>query len=166
MKQDRFLIGILVFIVLLVAVALGIFYTRQDIQTYGTEDNPEGVVRNYAIAIQNMDFERAYAYLADKDAKPSYDNFRKAFLNRELDTSNAAVQIGSTRNISKNEAVVDVTLVYSSSDPFSSSWSDHQQASLVKQDGSWKLSSMPYPYWGWDWYTPSANPTALPAKTP
>jgi hypothetical protein len=166
MKQDRFLIGILIFIVILVAVALGLFYSRQNTQTYGPEDSPEGVVRNYAIAAQNMDFERAYGYLAEKDAKPNYENFRKAFLNRELDTSNAAVQIGSTRTISDDEAVVDVTLVYSSSDPFSSSWSDNQSASLVKQDGSWKLSSMPYPYWGWDWYTPSANPTAMPAKNP
>ena len=162
MKKDRFLIGILIFIVLLVAVALGLFYTRQDAQSYGPDDNPEGVIRNYVIAVQNMDFERAYGYLADKDGKPVYDNFRKAYLNRELDTSNASVQIGSTRIISENEAVVDITLVYSSSDPFSNSWSDHQKASVIKQDGSWKLAIMPYPYWGWDWYTP----TPIPAKVP
>ncbi len=166
MKQDRFLIGILIFIFLLVAVALGIFYTRQDTQIYGPEDSATGVVRNYAIAVQNMDFERAYTYLAERDDKPSYDNFRKAFLNRELDTSNAAVQIGSTRNISESEAVVDVTLVYSSSDPFSRSWSDIQNASLIKQEGLWKLISMPYPYWGWDWYTATPMSTPLPAKLP
>lgn len=162
MKQDRFLIGILIFIVFLVAVALGIFFTRQDTQTYGAEDNPEGVVRNYVLAVQNMDFERAYTYLAEKDAKPSYDNFRKAFLNRELDTSNAAVQIGSTRNISDSEAVVNVTLVYSSSDPFSNSWSDNQSASLIKQGGNWELTSMPYPYWGWEWYTNTPIPVKVP----
>lgn len=166
MKQDRFLIGILVFIVLLVAVALGLFYTRQDTQTYGPEDSPEGVVRNYVIAVQNMDFERAYTYLAERDTKPSYDFFRKAFLNHELDTTNAAVQIGSTRNINDGEAVVDIILVYSSSDPFSRSWSDNQRANLIKQDGSWKLSNMPYPYWGWEWYTITSIPTALPVKNP
>ena len=162
MKQDRFLIGILIFIIVLVAVALGLFYSRQDIQTYGPEDTPEGVVRNYVIAVQNMDFERAYTYLATKDAKPSYDDFRKAFLNRELDTSNAAVQIGSTRTISENEAVVDITLVYSSNDPFSNSWSDCQRASLVKQEDSWKLSNMPYPYWGWEWYSNTPIPVKIP----
>jgi hypothetical protein len=165
MKQDRFLTGILIFIVLLVAVALGLFFLRQDTQTYGPEDSPAGVVRNYAIAVQNMDFKRAYTYLAEKDAKPSYENFRKAYINRELDTSNAAVQIGNTRNISDSEAIVDVTLVYSSSDPFSNSWSDTQNASLIKQDGSWKLTSMPYPYWGWEWYTPTLL-TPMPDKTP
>jgi len=162
LKQDRFLIGILIFIVLLVVIALGLFYTRQDAQTYGPEDSLEGVVRNYAIAVQNMDFERAYTYLAEMDAKPSYENFRKAFLNRELDTSNTAIQIGSTRNISDSEAVVDVTLVYSSSDPFSRSWSDPQNANLIKKNGSWKLIYMPYPYWGWDWYTPTPIPVKLP----
>ena len=162
MKQDRFLIGILIFIVILVVVALGLFFMRQDTQTYGLEDSPAGVVRNYAIAVQNMDFERAYTYLAERDAKPSYDNFRMAFLNRQLDTSNAAIQIGSTRNLSASEAIVDVTIVYSSSDPFSSPWSDTQTASLIKQSGSWKLTTMPYPYWGWDWYTPTAMPVKVP----
>lgn len=162
MKQDRFLLGILIFIVILVAVALGLFFMRQDTQTYGPEDSPEGVVRNYAIALQNMDFERAYTYLAERDTRPSYDNFRLAFLNNQLETSNAALQIGSTRNLNASEAIVDVTLVHSSSDPFSSPWSDTQKASLIKQDGSWKLTSMPYPYWGWDWYTP----TAMPVKAP
>lgn len=165
MKKDRFLIGILIFIVLLVAIALGLFYTRQGAETYGPDDSPAGVIRNYVIAVQNMDFERAYGYLAEKEAKPGYDNFRKAFLNYELDTSTASVQIGSTRNIGDNDAVVDVTLVYSSSDPFSNSWSDTQKASVIKQEGSWKLVIMPYPYWGWDWYTPTI-PTPMPAKVP
>ncbi|OGN73693.1 MAG: hypothetical protein A2X25_15145 [Chloroflexi bacterium GWB2_49_20] len=162
MKQDRFLIGILIFIVILVAVALGLFFIRQGTQTYGPEDSPAGVVRNYAIAVQNMDFERAYTYLADKDAKPSYDNFRMAYLNRQLDTSNAAIQIGTTSSLSDSEAIVGVTIVYSSSDPFSSPWSDTQNASLVKQGGVWKLTSMPNPYWGWDWYTPTPYPTKTP----
>jgi hypothetical protein len=162
MKQDRFLLGILIFIVVLVAVALGLFFMRQDAQTYGPEDSPAGVVRNYALAVQNMDFERAYTYLAERDAKPTYDNFRMAFLNRQLDTSNAAIQIGSTRNYSTGEAVVDVTIVFSSSDPFSTPWSNNQVASLVQQAGVWKLTSMPNPYWGWDWYTP----TPMPVKGP
>jgi hypothetical protein len=162
MKQDRFLIGILIFIVLLVAVALGLFVMRQDTQTYGPEDSPAGVVRNYALAVQNMDFERAYSYLAERDAKPTYENFQMAYLNRQLDTSNTGVQIGSTRNLSAAEVVVDVTVVFSSSDPFSTPYSNIQTASLVKQAGAWKLTLMPNPYWGWDWYTP----TPLPVKGP
>jgi hypothetical protein len=160
MKQDRFLFGILIFIVVLVAVALGLFFMRQDTQTYGPEDSPAGVVRNYALAVQNMDFERAYAYLAEKDAKPTYDNFKLAYLNRQLDTSTAAIQIGATRNVSSTEALVDVTVVFTSTDPFSNPYSNMQTANLVKQGGKWKLTMMPNPYWGWDWY----SPTPIPVK--
>jgi len=160
MKQDRFLLGILIFILFLVAVALGLFFMRQGTQTYGPEGDPVGIVRNYALAIQNMEFERAYAYLAEKEAKPSYEAFRMVFLNHQLDPSNAAIQVGPSREISDTEAVVEVTIMYTASDPFSRPWSDNQNASLVKQAGVWKLTFMPNPYWGWDWYTP----TPVPAK--
>jgi len=158
MKHDRFLLGILVFIALLVAAALTLFFTRQDMQTYGAEDTPEGVIRNYVLALQNRDFERAYGYLADKDNKPTLDAFRQAFLNRQLDISNAAIQIGSVEMIGSDQAMVEVTIVYASSDPFSTGWSSNETALLVEQDGAWRISSMPYPYWGWDWYQPTAAP--------
>ncbi|NCP16645.1 hypothetical protein GW866_06340 [bacterium] len=158
MKHDRFLLGILVFIALLVAAALTLFFTRQDMQTYGAEDMPEGVIRNYVLALQNRDFERAYGYLADKDNKPTLDAFRQAFLNRQLDISNAAIQIGSVEMIGSDQAMVEVTIVYASSDPFSTGWSSNETALLVEQDGAWRISSMPYPYWGWDWYQPTAAP--------
>ena len=158
MKHDRFLLGILVFIALLVAAALTLFFTRQDMQTYGAEDTPEGVIRNYVLALQNRDFERAYGYLADKDNKPTLDAFRQAFLNRQLDISNAAIQIGSVELTGSDQAMVEVTIVYASSDPFSTGWSSNEPALLVEQDGAWRISSMPYPYWGWDWYQPTAAP--------
>jgi len=162
MKQDRFLIGILIFIVVLVAVALGLFFMRQDTLTYVKDDTPEGVIHNYALAIQNMDFERAYAYLAKENAKPSYETFRMAFLSRQLDVSNAAIQVGSTRSLSAKEAVVDVTIVFSSGDPFSSPYSNLQTATLVKENGDWKITNMPNPFWGWDWYTPTPKPVPAP----
>lgn len=161
MKQDRFLIGILIFIIVLVAVALGLFFLRQDTQTYMTEDTPQGVIHNYALAIQNMDLDKAYGYLAKGDAKPSLETFRMAYLSRQLDVSNAAIQVGATRTLSSTQAVVDVTVVYSSSDPFSTPYSNMQTATLVKESGAWKISFMPNPFWGWDWYTPT--PKAVPA---
>jgi len=44
MKQDRFLVGILVGIGVLVVIALGLFFTRQDKQEYISDDTPKGVV--------------------------------------------------------------------------------------------------------------------------
>ena len=158
MKHDRFLLGILVFIALLVAAALTLFFTRNESQTYGAEDTPEGVVRNYALALQNRDFARAYGYLADKDNKPTLDAFRQAFLNRQLDISGTAIQIGSVEMIGSDQAMVEVTIVYAAIDPFSTGWSSNETALLIEQNGAWRISSMPYPYWGWDWYQPTAAP--------
>jgi len=160
MKHDRFLLGILVFIGLLVIAALTLFFTYHEDQTYGAEDTPEGVIHNYVLALQNYDFERAYGYLADKENKPSLDYFRQAFLNRQLDITSAAIQIGKVEMTGSNQALVDVTVVYAATDPFSSGSSSNMTASLVKQNDAWRISNMPYPYWGWDWY----QPTAVPVK--
>lgn len=160
MKHDRFLLGILVFIALLVTAALTLFFTRDESQTYGAEAAPEGVIRNYVLALQNRDFERAYGYLADKDNKPTLDTFRQAFLSRQLDISGAAIQIGKVEMVASDQAMVDVTVVHAATDPFSMGWSSNETTSLVEQNGAWRISYMPYPYWGWDWY----QPTAVPVK--
>ncbi len=76
MKQDRFLTGILIGIGVLVLSALLVFFMRKDTQTYISEDQPEGVVHNYILAILNKDYEKAYGYLADLDNKPSFEEFR------------------------------------------------------------------------------------------
>jgi hypothetical protein len=155
MKHDRFLLGILVFIGLLVVVSLGLFFGHHETQNYGAENTPEGVMRNYVLALQNHDFERAYGYLVDKDNKPTLDNFQQAFLNRQLDISNTAIQIGKVEMITSKQALVEVTLVYAAVDPFSPGSSSNMTASLVEQNGAWRISNLPYPYWGWDWYQPT-----------
>ena len=152
MKQDRFLTGILIGIGVLVVVALTVFFTRKDTQTYVAEDTPEGVVHNYVLAVLKMDYEKAYGYLADLEYKPTYDEFRRPFLNGYVNPDNSAVDIGSSE-ISGDEASVDVTQIYNSSDPFSTGYRDTQRALLVKQDDEWKISNMPaYNFWYYDWY--------------
>ncbi len=158
MKQDRFLIGILIGIGVLVVIALTIFFTRRDSQTYISEDTPEGVVHNYVVAVLNKDYEKAYDYLADLDHKPIYDDFRQAFLNGMVNPNNSAVDIGKSE-IVKDEASVEVVMIYNPSDPFSTGYRDTQRAVLVKQDGAWKISSMPtYYFWDYSWYSEPPKP--------
>jgi hypothetical protein len=163
MKQDRFLVGILIFIGLLVIAALALFFIRQDTQVYGADDTPEGVIRNYALAVQKQDFQQAYTYLSDKNNKPTYDAFRRAFLTNQLDVSNNALQVGSIQYLNSGEATVSVSMLNGGNGPFAQSWSSTDTATLVQQDGAWKLSYMPYPFWSYDWYQ-LAQPTAQPAK--
>jgi len=158
MKQDRFLMGILIFIGLLVSAALVLFFIRQDTQVYGAEDTPEGVIRNYTLALQKQDFQRAYDYLADKDNRPTYEAFRRAFLTNQLNVSSNALQVGSVQYLNGGEATVSVTVLYAAGGPFTENSSSIDTASLVQQEGAWKLNYMPYPFWSYDWYQPIPQP--------
>ena len=151
MKEDRFLIAILIAVGILVVAAVVLFFVREQFNEYGPEDTPEGVVRNYVIAIHNEDFERAYEYLQFSTKKPEYTEFLQPFLGDRLDTSNVAVSIQETK-ISGEEALVKLILTHGSTNPFQGSWSDKGSALLVLQNGNWKLAKMPHPYWDWNWY--------------
>ena len=153
MKQDRFLTGILLGIGVLVVLALVVFFSRKDTQTYVSDDTPEGVVHNYVLALLNKDYERAYGYLAELEHKPTYSKFREAFLRGMVNPGNSAVDIGASE-ITGDSATVEVAIIYNPSDPFSTGYRDTSQgAVLVKQNGAWKLTSMPYNFWDYSWYT-------------
>ena len=152
MKQDRFLTGILIGIGVLVLAALAVFFIRRDSQTYVQDDVPEGVVHNYVVAILNKDYEKAYGYLADLENKPTYDEFQNSFLTGMLNPGNSALDVGEA-DITGDNATVEVAMVYNPNDPFSTGYRDVQNAILVRQDGEWKISSMPaYYLWDYNWY--------------
>ena len=156
MKKDRFLTGILIGIGVLVVLALVLFFLRQDKQEYRSENTPEAVAHNYILAVLGKDYERAYTYLADLDRKPTYEEFRQAFFNGQVNPASSGADIGSV-NINGDEATLSLTLYYGYNDPFSSRQGQQEQALLVNQGGVWKISSMPYMYWSWDWYTNTKN---------
>ena len=157
MKQDRFLIGILAFIALLVIAALTVFFVRKDATAaYLPDDTPEGVVYNFALAIQRQEIDRAYGYLADVDGKPTPEAFQQAILYGYMDTS-ASVQVGNFQ-IMGEEAWVTVIIHYTSTGIFDTGWDSTENATLVLQDGEWKITYMPYPYWSYDWYQVTAEP--------
>ena len=152
MKQDRFLTGILIGIGVLIITALLVFFSRESKQTYGPENTPEGVVHNYVLAVLNRDYPKAYTYLADLVNKPSYDNFRHSFATGSLNPATARVKIGNTQ-VTGEDATVEVSTVNAPSDPFSSEYSNSGSAQLVRQNGLWKISSMPaYNMWDYSWY--------------
>jgi hypothetical protein len=151
MKQDRFLTGILIGIGALILLALTLFFMRKDTKEYVVADTPEAVVFNYVLAVTNKDYRTAYSYLAEKDYKPTYEEFRQSFFNGNVNSDNVGVDVGEAQ-LDGNDAFVDLTLVYSSTDPFSGGYSNSDRAQLTKQNGEWKITYMPYNFWAYDWY--------------
>ena len=165
MKQDRFLVSILVGIGILIVLALVLFFMRKDTQaSYMPDDSPEGVVHNYALALYNGDYQKAYNYLAEKEYKPTFEQFRTPFLNHYVDVNSAGLEIGEIK-IESDEAFVTVYMIYNPSDPFSSGYRGQEVAQLVLQNGSWKIVQMPYNFWYYDWYQiPPENQKPVPVE--
>lgn len=151
MKQDKFLIGILIGIGALVVLALILFFTRQQKRDYIADNTPDGVAHNYVLAVINKDYQKAYSYLADLKYKPTYEEFRQSFFNGNVNSENVGAEVGAAE-IDNDVASVEVTIYYSYSDPFSANTGSTDHASLVLQKGAWKLSYMPYNFWAYSWY--------------
>jgi hypothetical protein len=157
MKQDKFLTGILIGIGVLIVLALALFFTRRGGTDYLADTTPEGVVHNYVVAILDKDYEKAYTYLADLENKPTYEQFRNSFLNGMVNPANTGLEVGPAE-IGKDTASVELTIYYSYGDPFSLNTGSKDRATLVKQEGKWKLSYMTYNYWAYDWYQKPYQP--------
>jgi len=109
-------------------------------------------VHNYVLAILNKDYQKAYGYLADLDHKPTLDQFRQAFAVGRLDPANNGIKVGKAA-VTGNDASVEVNMVNTPSDPFSSGYNNVGTAQLVRQNGAWKISNMPtYNLWDYSWY--------------
>lgn len=150
MKQDRFLIAILIGIAVLIVVSVALFFFRQGGQSYLPDDTPEAVVHNYVLALHRHDFERAYGYLTENEKRPNLDTFRRSFLSGQLNIDQAAIEVGKAE-LFDSQALVQVRVLYVSGAPFSSDAGVPGTAVLVRQDGQWRISEMPYPYYPPDW---------------
>jgi hypothetical protein len=158
MKQDKFLTGILIGIGALIVLALMLFFMRRDGQSeYVADSAPEGVAHNYVLAVLNKDYQKAYGYLADLENKPTYEQFRQSFFNGSVNPTDAGVEVGAAE-INGDEAIVTLSVYYSVNDPFSSRYASEDRALLVQQNGAWKLSAMPFNFWGYDWYQEPFKP--------
>jgi len=148
MKRDHFLIGILAGILLLVAITVGLYFLRQGSQTYVSDSTPAGVVHNYGLALLNREYQKAYAYLADKPYKPTYAEFYSQIMN--YGSASFVLDIGATR-VNGPEATIDLYFMDTSYGNFTP---NPDYAHLVLQNGEWRLDQMNYYLWGYGWYQP------------
>ncbi len=163
-RQDRFLLGILGGIGLLVLLALGLYFSRQTAPVYLPEDSPTGVVQNFSTALQLQDYERAFGYVAgppgvqvsDLNATPpglpDLAHFRQFYLTESREQlANTGLQVGEVTYADANTAYVGVTVLRTSGGLFDSVNRQSEQVLLVRQNSAWKIIRGAYPYWNYAW---------------
>jgi hypothetical protein len=143
-STDKFLIGIVAGIILLVVVALGVALNRPK-PTFQADDTPEGVAHNYLLAIQQEDYERAYGYLSP--GLTGYPDSVEAFVRNVRDNrwqfggdAETSLKIKSTA-ITRQLAVVEVqaSRFYRGSLFDSGQSTSEFEMQLQQQDTGWKI---------------------------
>lgn len=157
MRQDRFLIGILAGIGILVVLSIALFFVRRGTLEYVSEDTPEGVVRNYIVAIKKGEYERAYQYLAVTTSPIEKLSFSQTFTTQGSAIASTGVEVGQS-TIDGAQAVVQVTLLHGDGELFGNIYREQQSAELTQAGGVWKIKTMPYPFWNFGWSTTPAKP--------
>jgi hypothetical protein len=173
MFRDRFLTGILIGIGVLVVLALILFFIRQGSSQYVDESTPAGVLQNYFLALQKQDYQRAYNYLADTNAKPTLEYFRGQFQSYQgQNVADTTAEISdATVDAQIETATVQVVLMQGNPGLFGSVYRNQQTAFLIRQNGVWKISNAPFPFWVPEppYEAPQKlepSPTPLPTSTP
>lgn len=155
MQKDRFLTGILVGIGVLVALALILFFVRDRDIEYVDESTPAGVVQNYVLALQQRDYERAYSYIAGGENTATQELFLNHFASYGGDeVRRTTVEIGETLDFSENRATVQVVIIRGSGGIFDNVYRDTQSVNLRREEGEWKITAAPYPFWDYSWSYP------------
>ncbi len=152
MKKDRFLNGLIVGIGVLILIAMLLFFVRQQKAEYRLGDTPNDIVHNYILGILQHDYERAYTYLTDATGKPDFSLFQQE-LNR---TSNELNQMNVTIGeifINGENATVQLSMRQPYEGPFINLGRYSEPVQLTMENGDWKIVSMPYPFWSWNWFS-------------
>ena len=157
MKKDRFLIGIIAGIGVLILIAMLLFFVRQQKAEYLPDDTPNNVVHNYILSIIQRDYERAYSYLIDAPEKPGLSLFQQDLLQASSDIDQMNVTIGEIF-IDGENATVQLSMLQSYQGPFNNFGRYTDSGQLKKENGEWKIVSLPYPLWSWNWYTEDVKP--------
>jgi len=153
---DKFLIGIVAGIILLVVVVFLVVLLRPEPE-YRDEDIPEAVVHNYLLALQKCEYERALGNLSSSvvNAPKDVDEFIEDINNcswrfRNLDGDTSLIVVSA--NFRGKYATVKIKqTVFYSGDVFDSNLNESIfEIRLKKQNGAWKLIDGDE-YWCYCW---------------
>jgi hypothetical protein len=145
-STDKFLIGIVGGIILLVGVAFAVAFWRPQ-PSYQPEDTPEGVAHNYLFALQQGDYARAYNYLSSR--LEGYPAISDKFISdldeyswQMHDMKNQSVTLAvDSAKLTGDRAVVTVrdTHFYRGDLFDSNQYTNTFEMTLQRENGEWKI---------------------------
>ena len=156
---DKFLVGIVAGIVLLVGAVLVVAFLRPNQPAYQPDDMPEGVAHNYLLALQLDEYERAYEYLLP--TLPGYPDSLDAF-ERDIDDRrwnfgygghDVSLAIESVDVRGDRATIVVRSTQFSRGGLFDSGQSSYTfEMTLRREAGAWKVAESNR-YWAscWEW---------------
>jgi hypothetical protein len=159
------LIGGVVLLTVLVVASIVVGLTRREKPL--PEGTPERVVQRFLNAIGDEDLKVAYALLSDELKQAcSIEQFAGNTFGRKRDLKNSRVTLKETKHLDGPAIVIARVSSISGSGPFrTSEHAREERFTLVQEEGQWRFSASPWPYYGCgtpDIYSPRP---AIPAPT-
>jgi hypothetical protein len=155
---DKFLIGIVAGVVILVVIVLAVALLRPNQPAYEPDDTAEGVAHNYLLALQLEDYARAYGYLsrtlpgrpADAEAFERNVQSNRWSFDYSYDVSLAIEAVEVVGN--RGEIVVRRTVFYRGGLFDSGQSSSTFEMTLRREGDAWKVADSDR-YWAacWEW---------------
>ena len=156
---DKFLVGIVAGIVLLVGAVLVVAFLRPNQPAYQPDDTPEGAAHNYLLALQLDEYERAYGYLLPTlpGHPDSLDAFERDIEDRRwnfgYDGDDVSLAIESVDVSGYRAKIVVRRTQFSRGGLFDSGQSSYTfEMTLRREAGAWKVAESDR-YWAscWEW---------------
>jgi hypothetical protein len=149
-RTDKFLIGIVAAIVILVGAGFTVLRLRPK-PGYQPDDTPGGVANNYLLALQRDELDRAYGYVWPK--VPGYPDEAYTFgqnVNNSFGYNNqSSVAIQHVTETDETATVTFVETNFSQGGLFgSNSYENTYQMHLVRENGRWWIRQSDA-YWAW-----------------
>ena len=151
MQSSRLANVIVSIVAIVILTFLVMLFINQNQAEYLPEDQPNRIVNNYILSLVKSDYKKAYAYLADAAEKPNFTVFQSGISQNKRKINNANVTIGEVVQEGQTVTVqINIRQNYEKSlltDPDLY----NEYAQLLLENGNWKITSMPEPFWLEEW---------------
>jgi predicted PurR-regulated permease PerM len=151
MKSSRLANIIVSVIAIILLTFLVMLFINRNQAEYLPEDQPNNIVNNYILSLVKSDYKKAYSYLANVTDKPGFTKFQngishnKSVINNANVTIGEVIQEGQTATVQLNIRQNYERNLLTNPDLY------NKYAQLLLENGSWKITSMPEPYWSEEW---------------